>query len=261
MRVREPCPRQVILCLPPHPWRRNRNTGPMKKTQQNSEKSELTALGAPFPAMLGVPSYLYLTVFFLQHEDKGSGTDFAVPRGGTEEPGRVTPCGAAHRRPRSLPRGPRLNGLPVCLLPRLQRQGNRKTLRVNTSMQGVVSETVIPAKCKEKKKKTLKGNNSCQTTSCQIPSRWNLYFEAMLCPKESRYRARGTDLGGSRKVCMAPACLLRIRAEAPFNGCTKSFLDRVNGNTMISMKRGVGEGTDGLNAFGGNLVSPKMKQG
>lgn len=112
--------------------------------------SELIAPGAPFPAALGVPSYLYLTVFFSCHKDKGSGTDFAALHGGTEEPGRVTPHGDAHRRLRFLPRGPSLNSLPVCLLLRLQRQSNRKTLCANTSMQRVVSETVVPAKCKKR---------------------------------------------------------------------------------------------------------------
>lgn len=32
--------------------------------------SELIALGTPFPAVLGVSSYLPLTVFFSHHEDK-----------------------------------------------------------------------------------------------------------------------------------------------------------------------------------------------
>lgn len=38
-------------------------------------------------------------------------------------------------------------------------------------------------------------------------------------------------------------------------------MDKVNGNTMISMKRAMGEVTEGFSAFGGNLVSPKIKQG
>lgn len=38
-------------------------------------------------------------------------------------------------------------------------------------------------------------------------------------------------------------------------------MESINGNTMIGMKRGMGEGTEGLSAFGGNLFSPKMKQG
>lgn len=41
-----------------------------KKTQQNNEMSELIALGAHFPAVVGVPSYLCLTVFYLHHKDK-----------------------------------------------------------------------------------------------------------------------------------------------------------------------------------------------
>lgn len=41
-----------------------------KKPQQNNEMSELIALGAHFPAVVGVPSYLRLTVFYLHRKDK-----------------------------------------------------------------------------------------------------------------------------------------------------------------------------------------------
>lgn len=150
--------------------------------QLNNEMSELIALRAPFPAVLGVPSYLYFTVFFSHHKDVGSGTGFAARRGGTEQPGRVAPHGAAHRRLHFQSRGHSLNSLPLCLLLGLQKQSNRKTLCANTSMQRAVLETVVSAKCK--KGILPKGNDFCQTMSYQIPSRWNLYFEATLCPEE-----------------------------------------------------------------------------
>lgn len=77
------CPHQVILYLPSRPWSlwlakkighwkkvMEQEYRTHKKTQQNNEMSELIALGAPFPAVVGVPSYLCLTVFYSHHKDK-----------------------------------------------------------------------------------------------------------------------------------------------------------------------------------------------
>jgi len=80
----------------------------------------------------------------------------------------------------------------------------------------------LPSLPSAKKGSLPKGNGSCQTTSYQNPSRWNLYFKATLCPEEPCYRAGGTDLGGTGKVFIAPACLLLTRAEAPLRD-TQTF--------------------------------------
>lgn len=77
-----------------------------EKNQQNNEMSELIALGAPFPAVLGVPSNLYLTVFFSCHKDKGSGTDFAALCGGTDELGSHTLQSCSRETALSVERSP-----------------------------------------------------------------------------------------------------------------------------------------------------------
>lgn len=46
-----------------------------KQKLQSNKSSELTALGSSLPVVLGVSSYLCLTVFFWHYREKGSGTD------------------------------------------------------------------------------------------------------------------------------------------------------------------------------------------
>ncbi|CAM2113939.1 unnamed protein product [Caretta caretta] len=70
----------------------------------------------------------------------------------------------------------------------------REIIPTEICMQKVVLETVSSAKWK--KGILPKGNDSCQRTSYQIPSRWNLYFEATIYPQ----RPDGIYLKGNGKV-------------------------------------------------------------
>lgn len=149
--------------------------------------------------LLCLPIYI-LTVFFSHQKDEWH--RLCCLRRGTEKSVRVTPHGAAHRRERcqEVPiwtvslcvsywdsRSKATEKHSVLALP------SRALFRKLSSLPSV-KKGILP-----------KGNESCQTTSYQIPSRWNLHLETTLCPEEPRHRTGGTNLGGSRRVCMAAA--------------------------------------------------------